>query len=142
MKKEGVVALESLEGFNELEREYDKLSKEIRKLEEDEVAIKEKLKELVDKRFKIQQEDMYDAAIKAVDGHMYWAVNTNFHQVAKIDKRSPRYYVRFLVTGKKGVDIPHSSSPVGVIYNYPIPITEEKYNEVRNYWVEKLGKKG
>ena len=135
--KDGFAKLDSYAELEAYEKKYASLSKEINTLDEEIRARKEILKRLVDERFKIQENDRYEIALKILNEHKYWACRKDFKSIAKLDKIDGKYGARFLVTGEEGIDKPHYSSTYGMIANYPIPITEEKYNEIYNNYKNK-----
>ena len=132
--KDGIAKPESFSEFEAFEKEYDDISKQLKILDEDLCALKDKIKRLSDRRYELHENDLYEAAFKVVSEHKYWARDKDFSAVAKVDKIEGKRSACFLVTGDEGIDRPHYSSTAGVIYNYPVPITEEKYNEVYNWY--------
>ena len=125
----GTVKLDSLAEYEATEKEYHDTIKEMNIIDEEIIALNDKKSRLKKDRDKLDK-NRYNTALKVVNEHKFWTLDKKFSAVAKVDKIETEYYVKFLVTSEKGVDRQYSSSAAGVLINYPIPITEEKYNEI------------
>ena len=125
--KNGVITFKEYEDFLNNEKEKKKLRKEAALLTEEIKAKEECLKEL--KKGFLGEESMYMFAEPAVRAHKYWA-SEDFLYIAEIEKVFSPHYVKYLVSTPDEVNSPHGSSTLGVLWNYPVPITKEKYDEL------------
>ena len=118
----GIVELQSVSDWKEHERKTKEIERRLRVIDEEKEALVNALDVL--------RKDRYKYSDIAIDKHKFWA-SEDMKSIAKI---VPNKYwdFAFLVSNKEGKDNEYLSSSLGVLYSYPIPITEEKYNEIYN----------
>ena len=118
----GIVELQSVSDWKEHERKTKEIERRLRVIEEEKEALVNALGVL--------RKDRYKYSDIAIDEHKFWA-SEDMKSIAKI---VPNKYwdFAFLVSNKEEKDKEYLSSSLGVLYGYPIPITEEKYNEIYN----------
>ena len=118
----GIVELQSVSDWKEHERKTKEIERRLCIINEEKEALVKTLYAL--------RKDRYKYSNIAIDEHKFWA-SKDMKSIAKIvyDKYGE---FTFLVSNKEGKDKEYHSSSLGVLYSYPIPITEEKYNEIYN----------
>lgn len=118
----GIVELQSISDWKEHERKTKEVEKRLRIVEEERKALIDTLDKL--------RKDIYKYPDIAIKKHKYWA-GEDMQSIAKIVLDEYHSWA-FLISNKDEKDGRRFSSSLGVLYNYPIPITEEKYNEIYN----------
>ena len=125
--KNGVVTFEEYEAFKNDQKEKEKLRKEALNLREEIAAKEECLKEIEDRLH--SDMNMYKFSEPALQKHKYWA-SDDFLYIAEVKEISSPKYVRYLVSTPDEVNSLHSSSTLGLLWNYPIPISKKRYDEL------------
>ena len=109
--------------FNEREKETEDIRKRLNILDEEMKTLSKALDKLNNSR--------YEYSDKVMDNHRYWS-NEDGSAIARIiDDEYLSPYV-YLASDKDEKDRKYITSSRGILFGYPIPITEEKYYEIYN----------
>lgn len=127
MEDNGIIKLASVEKYFEEDKRRREIRQKLTLLREEEKALEKELDKL--------DRDRYKNPTKAVTENMFWT-DESFSSVAKIDKVYSDAWLCYTCTDKNVIDKKLSTSSMGIIMRYPVPITKEKYNELRKKIIE------
>ena len=127
MEDNGIIKLASVEKYFEEDNRRREIQQKLILLREEENALEKELDKL--------NRDRYKNPTKAVTENMFWA-DESFSSVAKIDKVYSDAWLGYTCTSRGMIDEKFSTSSIGVLMSYPVPITKEKYDELRKKIIE------
>jgi len=125
------VKVEGLSEYNELSERLEMLDVKMgivwedkEALEKDHARMREEETALIERR--------YDCGEKVVAKHQFWA-DKEMRSVAKIIRvPNARLSLAYIVSVPGEEDHEYHTSSVGFLMRFPIPITEEHYNDIYN----------
>lgn len=123
------VKVEGLERYNELEARITEVTKELKRLWEDKKAI-ERDTEQAKKKASDLKSAQYDCGDEVVARHKFWS-DEGGHKIGKIIRVPDSCFsLAYILTQADGYEHEFHTSSIGFLMNFPVPITEEDYNEI------------
>lgn len=114
----------ALEKWKKRENEVEILLKRLRIIDEERIAVKDKLHEL--------RKDKYKYSDIAIKNHKFWKFKDEEGCILIGDIDTPGGGTEFFISDKDEKDKRRFSSSLGILYHGIEPITEEEYSKIYN----------
>lgn len=114
----------ALEKWKKRENEVEILLKRLRIIDEERIAVKDKLHEL--------RKDKYKYSDIAIKNHKFWKFKDEEGCILIGDIDAPGGGTEFFISDKDEKDKRRFSSSLGILYHGIEPITEEEYSKIYN----------